>query len=155
MDCNLPGSIHGIFQAKILEWVAISFSRGSSRPRDRTRVSHIVGRRFIIWATREGRQGTGLQRLSEMSVNWRFVLFIFHSTHCFLWVHSARVWFFLVLLFLPDLVLRYEWCMHFKAQLFLPSSSSPWKEVWEFSVLYQKCHRSLTFLLQDFNLSSK
>ena len=39
-DCSLPGSsVHGIFQARILEWVAISFSRGSSRPRDRTRVS--------------------------------------------------------------------------------------------------------------------
>ena len=50
----LPGSsVHGIFQARILEWVAISFSRGSSRPRDRTRVSHIVGRRFTVWATRE------------------------------------------------------------------------------------------------------
>ena len=49
MDCSPPGSyIHGIFQARILEWVAISFSRGSSRPRDRTRVSHIVGRLFTI-----------------------------------------------------------------------------------------------------------
>ena len=39
MDCSLPGSsIHGIFQARGLEWVATSFSRGSSRPRDRTRV---------------------------------------------------------------------------------------------------------------------
>ena len=47
MDCSLPGSsVHGIFQARILEWAAISFSRGSSQPRDRTRVSHIVGRRF-------------------------------------------------------------------------------------------------------------
>ena len=45
MDCSLPGSsVHGIFQARILEWVAISFSRGTSRPRDRTPVSHIVGR---------------------------------------------------------------------------------------------------------------
>ena len=45
MDCSLPGSsVHGIFQAKILEWVAISFFRGSSQPRDWTRVSHIVGR---------------------------------------------------------------------------------------------------------------
>ena len=51
MDCNLPGSsVHGIFQARILEWVAISFFRGSSRPRDRTQVSHIVGRLFTIWA---------------------------------------------------------------------------------------------------------
>ena len=40
-----PGSsIHGILQAEILEWVAISFSRGSSRPRDQTQVSHIAGR---------------------------------------------------------------------------------------------------------------
>ena len=40
VDCSLPGSsVHGIFQARILEWVAISFSRGSSRPRDRTLVS--------------------------------------------------------------------------------------------------------------------
>ena len=54
MDCRLPcSSIHGIFQARVLEWVAISFSRGSSRPRDRTRVSHIVGRHFTICATRE------------------------------------------------------------------------------------------------------
>ena len=49
-----PGSsIHGIFQARVLEWVAISFSRGSSSPRERTWVSHIAGRLFTIWATRE------------------------------------------------------------------------------------------------------
>ena len=47
MDYSLPGSlVHGIFQARVLEWVAISFSRGSSQPRDRTCVSCIVGRRF-------------------------------------------------------------------------------------------------------------
>ena len=54
MDCSPPGSsIHGIFQARIWEWVAISFSRGSSQPRDQTWVSCIAGRRFTIWATRE------------------------------------------------------------------------------------------------------
>ena len=54
MDCSLPGfSIHGIFQSRILEWVAISFSRGSSQPRDGTWVSLIVGRHFSVWATRE------------------------------------------------------------------------------------------------------
>ena len=55
MDCSLlwDSSIHGIFQARVLEWVAISFCRGSSWPRDRTWVSRIVGRRFTIWATRE------------------------------------------------------------------------------------------------------
>ena len=45
MDCSLPGfSVHGIFQARVLEWVAISFSRGSSQPRDWTQVSLIVGK---------------------------------------------------------------------------------------------------------------
>ena len=54
MDCSLPGSsVHGIFQARILEWVAISFFRGSSQPRDWPQVSRIVGRRFTIWVTRE------------------------------------------------------------------------------------------------------
>ena len=54
MDCSLPGSsIHGIFQAIVLDSVSISFSRGSSPPRDWTRVSCIVDRRFTIWAIRE------------------------------------------------------------------------------------------------------
>ena len=54
MDCSLPGSsIHGIFQAIVLEWVAISFSRRSSRPRDWTQVSRVVGRRFTVWAAKE------------------------------------------------------------------------------------------------------
>ena len=40
MDCSLPGSsVHGVFQARVLEWVAISFSQGSSQPRDQTQVS--------------------------------------------------------------------------------------------------------------------
>ena len=52
VDCSpLNSSIHGILQARILEWVAISFSRGSSRPWDQTQVSRIVGGRFTIWAT--------------------------------------------------------------------------------------------------------
>jgi len=54
MDYSLPGSsVHGIFQTRVLEWVAISFSRGSSQPRDGTRVSRTAGRCFTIWATRE------------------------------------------------------------------------------------------------------
>ena len=54
MHCSLPGSsVHGNFQAIVLEWIAISFSRGSSQPRDQTWVSRIVDRRFTIWATRE------------------------------------------------------------------------------------------------------
>ena len=54
MDCNLPGSsIHGILQARILEWVAISFSSVSSKPRDGTWVFCTAGRLFTIGATRE------------------------------------------------------------------------------------------------------
>ena len=54
VDCSPPGSsIHGILQARILQWVAIPFSRGSSWPRDQTQVSRIGGRCFNLWATRE------------------------------------------------------------------------------------------------------
>ena len=53
LDCSPPGfSVHGILQARILEWVAIPFSKGSSPPRDQTQVSGIAGRFFTIWATR-------------------------------------------------------------------------------------------------------
>ena len=58
MDCSPPDfSGHGIFQAWILEWVAISFSRGSSQ----SRVSHIVGRLFTVWATREAHKDSQTQ----------------------------------------------------------------------------------------------
>ena len=54
MDCSLPGSsIHEILQARILEWIAISFSRGSSRPRNQTWVSSISGRFFTNRAMKE------------------------------------------------------------------------------------------------------
>ena len=52
IECNLAVSVHGILQARILEWVAIYFSRESSLPRGWTHVSWIAGR-FTIWATRE------------------------------------------------------------------------------------------------------
>ena len=59
MDCSLTSSsVHGILQARILEWVATPFSRGpfqprSFQPRDQTQVSHTAGRFFTSWATRE------------------------------------------------------------------------------------------------------
>ena len=54
LGCSLPGSsIHRISQARTLDWVAISFSRGSSQPREWTWVSCTAGRFFTIWATRE------------------------------------------------------------------------------------------------------
>ena len=54
MDCSLPGSsVHGILQVSILEWIVMPSSRGSSQPRDRTRVSHMAGGFFTVWATRK------------------------------------------------------------------------------------------------------
>ena len=49
-------TVHGILQARTLEWVAFPFSRGSSQPRDRTQVSHIAGGLFTSWATREAQE---------------------------------------------------------------------------------------------------
>ena len=55
MDCSLPSSsVHGISQARILEWVAIPFSRRSSRPKDWTWVSCTAGRFFTLWASLTG-----------------------------------------------------------------------------------------------------
>ena len=57
MDYSLPGSfVHGILQARILEWVAIPLSRGFSQPADQTQVSCIAGGFFTIWATREAQE---------------------------------------------------------------------------------------------------
>ena len=54
MDCSPSGSsVHGILQARILDWVAIPFSRGSSQPKDQTWVSCIAGGLFSVWVTRE------------------------------------------------------------------------------------------------------
>ena len=49
-------TVYGILQARILEWIAFPFSRGSFQPRDWTQVSRIAGRFFTIWATREEAQ---------------------------------------------------------------------------------------------------
>ena len=54
MDCNSPGSsVYEIFQARILELVAISFSRAFSQPRDQTQVPYSAGGSITVWATRE------------------------------------------------------------------------------------------------------
>ena len=67
MDCSLPGfSVHGVFQARVVEWVAIYFTRASSWPRDRTQVSCIAGRCFTFWATREAQ--LSLKSLSSFSL---------------------------------------------------------------------------------------
>ena len=80
MDCGLPGSsFHGILQARVPEWVAISFSRGSSWPRDRTQVSGIPGRRFNLWATREALHNHLMNELSTEVCRW------YQEHQCFKW----------------------------------------------------------------------
>ena len=57
MDYSPPGfSVHGILQARILEWVAMPFSRESSQPKDWTQVSCIAGGIFTVWVTREAQR---------------------------------------------------------------------------------------------------
>ena len=60
VDCSSPGSsVHGILQARVLEWVPTPSSSGSSWPRDRAQISRITGRFFTFWATREAPRQLG------------------------------------------------------------------------------------------------
>ena len=110
VNCSLPGSsVHGIFQARVLEWVAISFSRGSSRPRDWTQVSLIVGRRFTFWAVPTAKYlvhahwGTGsyyyiLQFcVSSLPIStlWN-ILFLFSNFSLFKFLNPSYPWIFQV-----------------------------------------------------------
>ena len=65
-----PGSsVRGTLQARILEWVAILFSRGSSWPKDRTQISHTAGRFLTIWATREAHLGHKMTIQRELAID--------------------------------------------------------------------------------------
>ena len=88
MDCSLPGSsVHGIFQARILEWVSISFSRGSSQPRDWTQVSRIVGRCFTVWESRS------IQKLNSSIFARKSGLCFLYLSFCPWWFKvTARIW---------------------------------------------------------------
>ena len=97
MDCSPPGSpVHGILQARILEWVAIPFSRGSSRPRGWTQAFCIVGCFFTVWVTRETPFAIGTCSISMSSWgglgSWRsvcmsyFGLFLPLALPHYLWI---------------------------------------------------------------------
>ena len=81
MDCSPPGSsVHWISRARILEWGAIPFSRGSSWPRDQTQVSCIAGRFLTIWATREAPQKPTFKSVqSRTRLRWSISTIIFRS----------------------------------------------------------------------------
>ena len=98
MDCSLTGSsIHEVLQARILEWVAIPSSRGSSQLRDWTWVSCIVGRRFMVWATREVHLAAqklkkprfhSVLRILKMVIASRCLLYIRNYSRCFICITS-------------------------------------------------------------------
>ena len=95
MDCSSPGSsIHGIFQARILEGVANSFSRGFSQPTDRTWVSGIVGRRFTIWASREPHTTRELQIRKKKKKTQADTMTFQNGQHSKDWQHQmlVRIW---------------------------------------------------------------
>ena len=70
MDCSHPGSsVYRIVQARILQWVAISFSRVSSWPREWTQVSCIAGRFFTVWATKSQMEEMRREKYGEMSLS--------------------------------------------------------------------------------------
>ena len=75
IDCSPPSSsVHGILQARILEWGAIPFSRGSFWPRDQTQVSCIAGRFFTIWATGETHKAFSTINLVFEKDFWRILI---------------------------------------------------------------------------------
>ena len=106
MECNPPfSSVHGLFQGRILEWVAIFFSRLSSRPRDWTHVSYIAGGFFTIWAIREAPWYLAYtQKTLSEYVNSTSNLSIIHTTHITQIVKVRKLNLYL-LLFISQLVL--------------------------------------------------
>ena len=90
MDCNLLGSsVHGVLQAGVQEWVAISFSRGSFQSRDWTWVSCIAGRCFTVWSSREA--WNKAPNLSEPSFShlWNIIACLSYFIHVQLY---ATLW---------------------------------------------------------------
>ena len=135
MNCSLPGSsVHGIFQARVLEWIAISFSRGSSRPRVWTQVSGIEDRRFTVWATRE-------------VLRWTLQAFIFQSlSHALGQPDSLAFSYFLC--WRPK-----DWCIFLYSMLVPPNLPSLKPVFPTFFFLLHRCsdpfHFSLFLLIND------
>ena len=88
MDCRpLGSSVHGIFQARILDLVAIFFSRGSSRPRNRTWISCIAGRFFTF--TREAQHRVLLKNKQKRDLRWKYISETeINSENYFTWIDT-------------------------------------------------------------------
>ena len=91
-------TVHGILQARILEWIAFPFSRGSSQPRDQTQVSRIAGEFFTSWATRETTKCStnSLHITSQLDAaeNFQFCFVpqgLHLSTYINIWAHDSKI----------------------------------------------------------------
>ena len=119
-DCSPPcSSVHEILQVRILEWVDIPFSRGSSRLRDWTRVSCIAARFFTSWATRESHLS-----ISDLSFHLSVIQFIYQSfTYSFVYhpsnCPSIRS-LYLSIIYSPYLCI-YNWCIFYPSSIYLRS----------------------------------
>ena len=132
VDYSPPGSsVHGILQARILEWVVISLSRGSSQPRDRTQVSRIAGRGFNLWTTREAHHIGILQckwhkvklklRVSQRANLSAYVTKTDTSDPRWEWIQQFKVWQRLWLLFI--FLLFFPWCWYVMGWIVSPTNS--------------------------------
>ena len=84
MDCSPPGScVHGILQVRILEWAAISFFRGSSRPRDQTHISHISFTGRQVFTTCTTWEAPYSCRVIPQSYSWSYIFITVNSSTCF------------------------------------------------------------------------
>ena len=92
MECT----VHGILQARILEWVAVPFFRGSSQPKERTQVSRIAGGFFTVWATREALVSQTEPFILTLLHIFPFLYIIFCFVSAFLSCFS-HVWLFVTL----------------------------------------------------------
>ena len=102
--CDLMDyTVHGILQARILEWVAFPFFRGSSKPRDRTQVSSIADGFFTSWATREAQR---ILLEIKISLSYIFAKTLAHIFCGILWctIKTYSTWHLLSAYYVPDLV---------------------------------------------------
>ena len=99
MDCSPAGSfVHGILQARILDWIAFPFSRGSPQPGDRTQVSRIASGFFTMWATREAqiKKQLGLPRGDiilnlDSSLTWSVEMYFTIGLECLMFLQLLLI----------------------------------------------------------------
>ena len=145
VGCSLPGSsVHGILQARIREWVAISFSRGSSWPKNWTWVSCIAGRFFTNWAMREA-----VIHCLRWPI-WPFVLPLTHMRHIILWPICFFLFFFwpVFCYFLVSLYFSLcpSWTPYFLKQLLLLPLDVNWNLILVIDTISLKLFKAVAIL---------